>query len=60
MKTQIPKNGSKWVGTDYKIIFTVLHTVELEGNIWIHYRDDKQEYSCYVESFLQRFTETPT
>ena len=59
MKIQLPKDGSKWVGPDYEIIFTVLHTIELEGNTWVHYRNDKQEYSCYLESFLQRFSEIP-
>jgi len=59
MKTQLPEDGSKWIGTDYKIIFTVLHSIELDGNTWIHYRDNKQEYSCYVESFLERFNEIP-
>jgi hypothetical protein len=60
MKTQLPEDGSKWVGPDYKIVFTVLHTVELEDNTWVHYRNDKQEeYSCYIESFLQRFSEVP-
>jgi hypothetical protein len=38
--------------------FTVLHVVsDRAGHVWIHYRDSKgQEYSCYQESFLERFT----
>jgi len=38
--------------------FTVLHVMpDKDGHVWIHYRDSKgQEYSCYQESFLERFT----
>jgi hypothetical protein len=58
---KIPKNGSRWVSQNGFIIFRVLHTIEIDGHTWIHYRDDNngdKEYSCYVESFLERFTET--
>jgi hypothetical protein len=59
---KIPKDGSTWSGTDGKK-FRVLHTMELEGNIWVHYcsegKEPPQEFSCYVESFLQRFREEP-
>ena len=58
MKTKLPKDGSKWTAGDHRE-FTVLHTVELNGNMWIHYRDNEREYSCYVESFLQRFWPLP-
>ena len=53
----IPKDGSKWTGINE--VFVVLHTIELDGNIWVHYRKEcnETEYSCYVESFLERFTE---
>jgi len=51
------KPGSKWVTAERKE-FTVLSRVELDGNIWLHYRDDKgQEYSCYEDAFKLRFTE---
>jgi hypothetical protein len=44
-------------------IFHVLHTIELEGKTWIHYikedSKDPREYSCYLESFLERFREIP-
>ena len=54
------KEGSRWTGGDRKI-FVVLHTIEQDGHTWIHYRDDTssepKEYSCYEESFTQRFTE---
>jgi len=55
------KIGSKWIGSEYNI-FVVLHVIELDGHTWIHYRketeceDAVQEYSCYIESFLARFT----
>lgn len=59
---KIPKDGSKWTG-DTGTTFRVLHTVELDGHTWIHYiKEDiaaPKEYSCYVESFLQRFRELP-
>jgi len=55
------KAGSKWTGGDKK--FVVIQTVEQEGHTWVHYREDKssepKEYSCYLESFLQRFNSVP-
>jgi len=55
------KEGSVWVSSDNKQ-FTVLHLVEDDsGHTWVHYRSNPKkectEYSCYVESFLERFTE---
>ena len=62
----IPKDGSKWSGTDCKDVFHVLHTIELEGHTWVHYiketkkeTNEAREYSCYLESFLQRFRPLP-
>jgi hypothetical protein len=54
--------GSHWsAGTDKK--FIVIHVVEVDGHMWVHYRDAKgsepKEYSCYLESFEQRFTKLP-
>jgi len=56
MKTILPKEGSRWSGTEREV-FIVLHTVEVDGHTWVHYRKNSTdtEYSCYVESFLQRF-----
>lgn len=55
----VPKVGSKWRSSSK--IFTVLHTVEINGHRWVHYREDGcpecREFSCYVESFLDRFRE---
>lgn len=59
------KVGSKWVGNGNDK-FRVLHVIELEGHTWIHYIKDNatedfvREYSCYEESFLSRFRETPS
>jgi hypothetical protein len=59
----IIKQGSKWwTGSDKK--FVVLHVIEQDGHTWVHYRDENnqsletgpQEYSCYAESFLNRFS----
>jgi hypothetical protein len=58
VQVTLPANGSKWTGNDSKI-FYVLHTIELDGHTWVHYRDNQREYSCYVESFLQRFRALP-
>lgn len=59
---KLPKHGSKWDGGG-GMIFRVLHTVEIEGHTWVHYiknnvtETENREYSCYVESFLERFRE---
>jgi hypothetical protein len=58
----IIKEGSRWWnGSDKK--FIVLHTVEAEGHTWVHYREaignPPKEYSCYKESFVQRFSLLP-
>ncbi len=51
------KEGSTWSAYDREM-FTVIHRVEVDGNIWIHYRNQKgQEFSCYEEAFLSRFKE---
>lgn len=58
------KNGSRWSGSDGKV-FHVLHVVELEGHTWVHYilettnESVNREFSCYLESFLSRFTPLP-
>lgn len=57
------KEGSSWHGANDRTEFTVLHTVDdEEGHTWVHYRDNRpnpKEYSCYKESFLQRFSPLP-
>jgi len=56
-----------WDGTNKR--FLVLAVVETDdGHTWVHYREDKgiktpatdcKEYSCYIESFEQRFRSLP-
>lgn len=58
------KIGSIWAGNDYSK-FRVIDTVEVDGHAWVHYikikplDSDPKEYSCYEESFVARFNETP-
>jgi hypothetical protein len=60
----IIKEGSKWDSANGKV-FRVIQVVEVEGHTWIHYINDRlpenenREYSCYLESFLSRFTPLP-
>jgi hypothetical protein len=58
--------GSVWRGSDESRV-RVLSVTELEGHTWVHYRQDLgkrfpviecKEYSCYIESFVQRFNPT--
>jgi hypothetical protein len=60
---KLVKEGSRWSGGNGKK-FLVLSVVERDNHIWVYYRDDhalkeNREYSCYLESFLQRFREIP-
>lgn len=54
----ILKEGSRWTGGNKQ--FILLHEVETDGHVWVHYRDEQgsppREYSCYKDSFLSRFT----
>jgi hypothetical protein len=58
---KLPKIGSRWIAVDNRTMFHVVHVVEVEGHTWVHYEEDNcnecREYSCWVESFLNRFTE---
>ena len=59
------KQGSRWTSGEKD--FVVLAVVDAEdGHTWVHYREDLgikvptlqcKEYSCYIESFTQRFQE---
>lgn len=57
-----PKVGSTWWSNDGKK-FHVMAVIELEGHVWVHYEQDNvkapREFSCYLESFLSRYTEIP-
>jgi hypothetical protein len=59
---KIPKLNSKWWGGNSEK-FRILSIVEQEGKTWVHYVKENsvpaQEYSCYLESFLERFSELP-
>lgn len=53
------KVGQVWRGNSGEI-FRVLAIVEQQDNTWVHYRKESisepTEYSCYLESFLTRFS----
>jgi len=56
----IVKEGSTW--KDSKgVEYVIIHIIKQDGHDWVHYRNNAKteptEYSCYVESFLQRFTQ---
>jgi hypothetical protein len=57
---KIPKDGSNWGDGNGKK-FHVINTVCLDDHTWVHYRslNNGNEYSCYLESFLERFRELP-
>ena len=57
VQINLPKEGSKW--SSVSDTFIVLHTIELNGRMWVHYRKelDALDYSCYLESFLDKFNE---
>ena len=58
------KQGSTWEGSDGKV-FVVISTTNIDGEDWVYYRTEKpqdhmpNEFSCYEESFLSRFTQQP-
>lgn len=58
--TTLIAEGSIWesVNSDK---FRILHVITLEGRTWVHYYSVKQdvEYSCLLESFLERFSQVP-
>lgn len=58
--------GSIWESTDKR--FRVLSVTDIDGQMWVHYREDLgikvpaiqcREYSCFLESFVQRFHQRP-
>lgn len=58
--TKLIKVDSSWSdGMGKK--FHIIKVAELDGYLWIHYKQDRivehKEFSCYLESFLERFTE---
>lgn len=61
------KEGTIWWGGDRKK-FRVISVTEVNGHTWVFYREEPgmfvsekscQEYSCYIESFVERFRQLP-
>lgn len=58
------KNGSRWSGNDGRV-FVVINTTNVDGHDWVYYRSEQpvdnlpKEFSCYTESFLNRFSKLP-
>lgn len=61
------KEGSLWWAGDQKK-FRVISVVEADGHTWVYYREEPRrwapiselkEFSCYLESFTQRFQALP-
>ncbi len=59
--------GSVWGTSDGKR-FRVISVTDIEGHTWVYYRQDFgyaksvsecKEYSCYLESFVSRFSQLP-
>lgn len=62
MKTmKLPREGSRW--TAYEgTTFRILSVQQIDEHTWVHYISETntpREYSCYLESFLSRFSELP-
>lgn len=52
------KLDSIWRSSDSTEFVVISVTECQDGHTWVHYRNAQgQEFSCYEESFLQRFTE---
>lgn len=52
---------SRWADTQGNR-FQIIHVITDDaGHEWVHYRRerDAEEFSCWTESFLQRFTSVP-
>lgn len=61
------KPGTLWWAGDSKY-FRVIRTESLEDHEWVYYREDFgpevsenqcRKFSCYLESFIQRFRQCP-
>lgn len=54
------KVNSRWKDSDSNC-YQIIHVItDDEGHEWVHYRREEhnpREYSCWTDSFLQRFTE---
>ena len=60
------KEGTLWWGSDHNK-FRVISITEQDGHTWVYYRNEPKtlndknikEYSCYAESFVERFRQLP-
>ena len=61
------KEGSLWGDMNGKN-FRVISVAQVDGHTWVYYREDFgyktpeegcKQYSCYQESFVQRFRQLP-
>ncbi len=58
------ERGSIWSSADGRT-FQVITQAIVEGKEWVHYRridselEEPKEFSCYKESFLDRFSKLP-
>ena len=56
--------GSVWASVN-GVHFQVISETHIDGNDWIYYRmfdketEEPKEFSCYKESFLNRFYQIP-
>jgi hypothetical protein len=61
------KEGTIWGTYSDEKKFRVISVTEIDNHTWVYYRLDKcnpnitecQEWSCYIESFVQRFRQLP-
>ena len=53
-----PKIGSKWTGNNNKT-FTIIEVKDMNKDLWVGYEDDRKDYYCRLEAFLERFTQLP-
>jgi hypothetical protein len=59
-----PTAGSKWSDGKGKE-FIVIELVDIDNQTWAYYRENSSDlieprmYSCFLESFLQRFNSIP-
>ena len=61
MKDQVER-GDVWASVDGKE-FMVINVIDLDNKTWVHYRliskEEPKEFSCYKESFVERFRPQP-
>ena len=64
VKITAPTAGSKWSSGQGKE-FIVIEVVDIDNQTWVYYRENSSDlieprmYSCFLESFLQRFRSIP-